>query len=53
MYLAGYLLREADEILVIRVHVCQLTVNQQDQLLFAQLLALPDERRYDTFRLFP
>lgn len=49
----GYLLREADEVLVIRIHVRELAVDQQDQVFLAHLLALPHVRRYDAFRLLP
>lgn len=48
-----YLLCETDEVLVVRVHVRELAINQQNQLLLTQLLALPDVRRYDTLRLLP
>ena len=40
LYNSTKLLGESNKVLVIGIHVCQLKVNQQNQLLFAFLLAL-------------
>lgn len=47
------LLGKPDEVFVIRIHVSELAINEQNKLFLAYLLSLSDMTRYDCFGLLP